>query len=220
LALILVGTIFVLLLFALTIFVQTIMGVDTKVSAVSQATDVGFYGVFLLATYWCTVRRYHVPWSTLGLRRVPWWWLIVSPVCLLAMLAIISSIMAAIGAIQGQQFINPQFQMVTHGQPLAPVHLVLLLLSLAVAAPIVEELFFRGMLYPLLRRSTAPWLAVILNAAVFALAHGIPILLPVFFVSGVVFAMVRERANSVLPGMLIHALQNTLFVLTLYAAFH
>jgi hypothetical protein len=76
------------------------------------------------------------------------------------------------------------------------------------------------MSYPLMRRSTAAWVAVVLNASIFALAHGIPIMLPTFFVMGVMFTLVRERTNSLLPGMLIHALQNALAVLSIYAASH
>jgi uncharacterized protein len=54
---------------------------------------------------------------------------------------------------------------------------------------------------------------------VFAALHFIPILLPMLLVSGIVFALVRERTGSLEPGMLIHGLQNALFVISLYAAF-
>jgi membrane protease YdiL (CAAX protease family) len=59
---------------------------------------------------------------------------------------------SAISALQGQPFVNPQVQDMSQGQHLTPLHLVMLLFGTAIVAPIVEELFFRGMLYPLLRR--------------------------------------------------------------------
>jgi uncharacterized protein len=182
----------------------------------SETINLAFYISWLLAIYWCSVRRYGITWAALGLRRVAWWWVIAIPVCLVGMQIMIGAVQAGIDAIRGQPLVNPQIQMMTHGQTLIPIHLVLLLLSSTVGAPIVEELFYRGMLYPLMRRATGPWIAVVLNASVFALAHGIPVLFPMLFVMGVVFALVRERTNSLLPGIGIHALQNTLFVVNIY----
>ena len=39
-------------------------------------------------------------------------------------------------------------------------------------APIFEELAFRGLLYPTLRLRLPPWLAALLSAALFGVAHG------------------------------------------------
>jgi uncharacterized protein len=135
---------------------------------------VGFYAAWLLAIYWCSVRRYSITWAELGLRRVTWWWLIACPVCLIGMFILSDGVQAGIEAIRGQPFVNPQIEMTTHGQPVTLPYLVLLLLTDVVATPIVEELFFRGMLYPLMRRASGPWIAVVLNAGIFALVHGIP----------------------------------------------
>jgi membrane protease YdiL (CAAX protease family) len=219
-ALLVVGTLFIFLVYTITLIIQMGRGIAIDDSIASEAIEVGFYAVWLLAIYWCSVRRYGINWAALGVRRVAWWWLVASLLCLIGMSIAIGGIQAATSAIQGHPFVNPQIQIRTHGQPLTPVDLVLLLLSVGVAAPLVEELFFRGMLYPLMRRSTAAWVAVILNAGIFALAHGIPIMLPTFVIAGVVFTLVRERTNSLLPGMLIHMLQNTLAVLSIYAASH
>ena len=66
-------------------------------------------------------------------------------------------------------------------------------------APLLEELFFRGLLYPLLRRTVRAWLsAVLLTALAFAAIHGAQLgyaWAPVLsiFVVGVVFTVVRER---------------------------
>jgi membrane protease YdiL (CAAX protease family) len=75
------------------------------------------------------------------------------------------------------------------------------------------------MLYPLLRRRFPEWLAITANAAIFAALHFIPILLPMLFVMGLILTFVRARTNSVVPGILIHALNNMVFVLAIYAAF-
>jgi hypothetical protein len=51
----------------------------------SQTINLAFYISWLLAIYWCSVRRYGITWAAIGLRRVAWWWVITSPVCLVGM---------------------------------------------------------------------------------------------------------------------------------------
>ena len=76
-------------------------------------------------------------------------------------------------------------------------------------APLLEELFFRGMLYPVVRRDTSVKVAVLFTAATFALIHGTQLgyawapLLSIFVV-GVVFTLVRERTESVAASFLMH----------------
>jgi len=76
-------------------------------------------------------------------------------------------------------------------------------------APLLEELFFRGMLYPLLRRWAGVKAAVLLTAAAFASIHGAQLgyawapLISIFVV-GLVFTLVRERTGSVAASFLTH----------------
>lgn len=93
-------------------------------------------------------------------------------------------------------------------------------------APLLEELFFRGMLYPLMRRWFGVILAVVVTAATFAAIHGAqlgyawaPILS--IFVVGVVLTLTRERTNSVAASFLTHCGYNfTLFTLLWLASDH
>jgi hypothetical protein len=86
-------------------------------------------------------------------------------------------------------------------------------------APVLEELFFRGMLFPTLRRGMGTVIAVLLTAAAFAAIHGAqlgyawaPILS--IFVVGLALTMVRERTDSVAASVLTHSGYNfTLFAL-------
>jgi membrane protease YdiL (CAAX protease family) len=81
-------------------------------------------------------------------------------------------------------------------------------------APLLEELFFRGMLYPLLRRAWGVALGVEVTAVAFAAIHGAQLgyawgpLLSILVV-GVVFTLARERANSVAASFLMHCGYNT-----------
>jgi uncharacterized protein len=208
---------FVLLVIA--IVVRQLMGMSDNLIVLGAGVELGFYGIILLAIYWTTVRRYHSPWTALGLRPVPRGWLVLAPLLTLGMLTVGAAMTSAISALQGQQFVNPQVHDMSQGQQLTPLHLVMFLFGTAIVAPIVEELFFRGMLYPLLRRRLPAWLAIVANAAIFAALHFIPILLPMLFVMGLLLTFVRARTHSIIPGILIHALNNAVFVLGVYAAF-
>ncbi len=93
-------------------------------------------------------------------------------------------------------------------------------------APLLEELFFRGLLYPVLRRAFGLISGVVLTAAVFAAIHGTQLgyaWAPVLsiFVVGVVFTVARERKNSVAASFLMHCGYNfALFTLLWLASDH
>jgi CAAX protease family protein len=76
-------------------------------------------------------------------------------------------------------------------------------------APLLEELFFRGMLYPTMRRAAGVKLAVLFTAFTFALIHGAQLgyawapLLSIFVV-GVALTLVRQRTESVAASFLMH----------------
>jgi membrane protease YdiL (CAAX protease family) len=73
------------------------------------------------------------------------------------------------------------------------------------AAPIGEEVIFRGLLLQgLLRRGVLVIPAVVASALIFSLCHVNPIGFPALFELGVVFGLIYVRTRSVLPGMVAH----------------
>lgn len=93
-------------------------------------------------------------------------------------------------------------------------------------APLLEELFFRGLLYPLLRRAFGFAVALVLTAAAFAAIHGTQLgyawapILSIFMV-GVVLTAARARTNSVASSFLMHCGYNfALFALLWLASDH
>jgi uncharacterized protein len=80
---------------------------------------------------------------------------------------------------------------------------------IAVVAPIVEELTFRGLGVSLLSRY-GRWTAIIGTGVAFALAHGLVQAFPVLAVFGIGLAYLRTRVNSVYPGMIVHGLFNAI----------
>jgi len=89
--------------------------------------------------------------------------------------------------------------------------LPLLLLALLVAAPVVEELFFRGFMYKGLAASkVGPVGAILITSAVWAVIHfqydwyGVGLI----FLAGLFLGAVRWRTKSVALPMVLHAMMN------------
>jgi uncharacterized protein len=81
--------------------------------------------------------------------------------------------------------------------------------AVVVGAPVGEELLFRGAGYTLLARFGTP-VAVVGTAVAWAAAHGLVEAFPVIFAFGVGLALLRRATDSIVPGMLLHSLFNTL----------
>jgi hypothetical protein len=80
-------------------------------------------------------------------------------------------------------------------------------------APLLEELYFRGFLYPVLARSIGMLPAILITAFAFALLHGSQLMFSwgpvlVIFLVGMVLTVVRAKTNSVAAGLLIHVAYN------------
>ncbi len=80
---------------------------------------------------------------------------------------------------------------------------------IAIVAPVVEELTYRGLgmsLWSTFGRPTA----IVVTAVLFGLSHGLVEGLPVLAFFGAGLAWLRTRTSSVYPGMLVHAAFNAL----------
>lgn len=83
------------------------------------------------------------------------------------------------------------------------------LLAVVVAAPLCEELFFRGAVLSALKRTPMPlWLAVTLQAALFGLIHGLPLQMAYAFLLGLLLGYLTEKFQCLWHGVLFHALFN------------
>ena len=81
------------------------------------------------------------------------------------------------------------------------------LVLFAVIAPFVEELTFRGSGQSLLG-FLGRWPSILVVGVAFGLAHGLVEALLVLVPFGVALAWLRDRTDTVIPGMLVHALFN------------
>ncbi len=76
-----------------------------------------------------------------------------------------------------------------------------------VAAPLIEEMLFRGLLYNSIRRSISPKLAMCVSAGIFALIHPAVAAVPVFIL-GLLAAWSYRRSGRLISAVLTHAIYN------------
>jgi membrane protease YdiL (CAAX protease family) len=83
--------------------------------------------------------------------------------------------------------------------------------------PFAEELFFRGVLYRWLRDRWGLWVGLIASSLVFGALHGDIAVAGATAVMGLVLGWFYERSRSLWPSILIHAINNTVKLVLLYA---
>jgi membrane protease YdiL (CAAX protease family) len=89
-------------------------------------------------------------------------------------------------------------------------------------APLLEELFFRGFLYPVLARRLGMLAGILLTAAAFAIIHGTQLMfswgpLLVIFIVGLVLTTVRAVTKSVAASLLLHMAYNGTISVIMFA---
>lgn len=87
-------------------------------------------------------------------------------------------------------------------------------MSVAILGPVVEEVFFRGLIYTRLKTGMPTVVAGILSAIIFGVMHGEIIWMLHAFVVGLVFVWVFEKTKSLLPCIVIHVVNNSISQLT------
>jgi membrane protease YdiL (CAAX protease family) len=76
------------------------------------------------------------------------------------------------------------------------------------AAPLFEELLFRGVILHGLLKNYQPWKAILFSAFLFALVHGNLSQGVGAFMGGILMGWIYWKTQSVLPGILIHLINN------------
>jgi uncharacterized protein len=147
------------------------------------------------------------PASALGLRRPPGRW--IGPT-LIAYLAYIACALV-IAALLAPEQEDVTRELGGHEGALGTIVAGILIVG---AAPLTEEIFFRGFLFAGLRRSVPFVAAGLISGAIWGLFHytgegswGVVLQLAVF---GVALAWLYERTGSIWPTIAVHAFNNAL----------
>lgn len=83
-------------------------------------------------------------------------------------------------------------------------------IAVGLIGPVVEEIFFRGLIYTRMRKSMNVTAAIIISSLLFGFAHGEIIWILSAFSFGVVLAWIFEKTGSLLPCITIHVVNNIL----------
>lgn len=164
------------------------------------------------------LRNYGLRWADLGLRPTTARWHrrgLALAVLMLPMVAVINGVL--IPQIAGEDFHNPQLTAVAPNGFSWPALLAMLVMA-GFVAPFGEELAFRGLLFPWLRERLGVIAAAVVSGLIFAILHGVPILIPALTAIGTALALLYHRCGSLWPVILAHGAFNGIMVITLYAA--
>ncbi len=91
-------------------------------------------------------------------------------------------------------------------------------MGVSVAAPLREELFFRGFMQRGLAEQRGPARAIVVTAFVFSAFHLDPVGLAARFELGVLFGLLAWRAGSLWPAIAAHAANNAISSVLFFAA--
>jgi membrane protease YdiL (CAAX protease family) len=176
---------------------------DTANALVQMATAIGFLVVPLGVALTRGAPTLREAWRRLGVRRFP--------------LSATKWMLAAIGA----YLLFAAVYVALVGEPkqediaeeLGPVPMQVLLI--VIAAPISEEVCFRGMLFGGLRERMPRLAAALVSGLVFGALHaatGVSTV-PVLVGFGFILALLYEKTGSIVPGIVLHMLNNSVGLL-------
>jgi membrane protease YdiL (CAAX protease family) len=187
---------------------------DMFFSPANAVVILASYVVLLAATVVVARRWFGEPREVLRLRRTPFW-----PAVGWGALTFVVSIVASL--VLESIFHGAEDQGLTPnafpGGAEATIGLALTAVGICLFGPVVEELYFRGLLYHSLRRWGVP-VAITGSSILFSLVHGVPRAIPVLFVLGALFALLAEKTDSIIPAAVLHALNNSLAMVAALAA--
>jgi membrane protease YdiL (CAAX protease family) len=124
---------------------------------------------------------------------------------------------AAVGAYLGfalvysTLIVEPEQEDIAESFGPLPVQILLIVFAAAIA----EEICFRGMLFGGLRERLPRWAAALIAGTVFGLLHAFTGItaVPPLIALGFVFCLLYEKTGSIVPGMMLHALNNSVALL-------
>ncbi|MEZ5076412.1 MAG: CPBP family intramembrane glutamic endopeptidase [Solirubrobacterales bacterium] len=118
----------------------------------------------------------------------------------------------AFGALYSLLIVQPEQEDIAEGFGAVPVQVALIVFLAAIA----EEVCFRGMLFGGLRERLPRWTAALLAGAVFGLLHVVtgPTAVPPLMVFGAILCLLYEKTGSIVPGIVLHMLNNSVALLS------
>ncbi|MBW4643559.1 MAG: CPBP family intramembrane metalloprotease [Goleter apudmare HA4340-LM2] len=209
----LMGQLFIPLLFSL-LPIQIPSG-DVRLQAVAVLVRYVLVASAALLVLYLSIKRFFpLPefWFSFRFQNNWFWWGLGGYCAALPIVVLVSLINQQLW--QGRGGSNPLLQQALESRDSAA--LGIFFLTAAIAAPLFEEVLFRGFLLPSLTRYLSVWGAILVSSLLFALAHlSLSEILPLTAL-GIVLGVVYTRSRSLLAPMLLHSLWNSGTLLSLF----
>lgn len=161
-----------------------------------------------IVLFWLIARQLKVSkntWALLGIRKFKFWksfkyiagWPLVIIGCL-AVVALVSNLLGYQPSEKGGL-----------NDPVAAKHqLLAVLIAVSLFVPLLEEVLYRGILFPSIARKYGTIWGVILSSIFFAVSHINPIQMVTAVILAPYLCLMYKRLNSIIPGMILHSLHN------------
>lgn len=94
--------------------------------------------------------------------------------------------------------------------PRTPLNIAAGFFAIAIAAPVVEELLFRGLLQNALAKRMPVWGAILLSSLIFASVHLQPYAIPGLMSLSIAFGYLYHRTGSLRMNILLHMANNAM----------
>jgi len=203
--------------------VGSLSGTHAQLQAVGPVTlvvNIGFQFVMAGAVAVVVVKR--VGWvAWLGLRWPGWPWVFLIAPCAVLFMWVVFDGLQVSGYMDwmeslGVETVQDTVKLLQQSED--PLILGLMAAAAVVAAPLCEEIVFRGYFYPVMKQHAGAWPAAVCSALVFACAHGnLAAVLPLFLFGGVL-VVIYEKTGSLWAPVAVHFCFNSATVLAQIAA--
>ena len=200
-----------ILLIAVSIEAAIVAGFDPDIESLGArlvlqlALAASLIAVSVIAVQRAGLLPSPTPWAALGIRRP------LRPAVAASILAYVAYIAVAILI---AELLNPEQEDVTRelGVDEGTLGAIAAGLLIVVAAPLSEEIFFRGFLFAGIRRSGGFILGAVVSSGIWGLFHytgpdSWPVILQLS-IFGLVLAWLYERTGSIWPPIAVHAFNN------------
>lgn len=170
------------------------------------------HGALMFLTTHLWGRRRGLRWSTLGFVRPTrrmWHLLWQMPLALIAAVVTNAVFLTLMG---GTNQVEADTAIEDLAQEVGSLAVIAMLLGAVVAAPLWEEVIFRGVLFRALRERMALVWVCLITAGIFAVVHAVPMLMPYLAVMGMALGLVRAFHDNLWAPIIMHAFNNFLAV--------
>lgn len=200
---------------AVIIFTMAAGGEPAKLPAISIVWGIIASGVLLLALLWACLR--------IGNRADQLGLMTFGKMSLIKVIGLAVPLLIGVYAFNAlyANFVIPGIDMqkeitdIIKDIPRTPLNIVLGFTAIAILAPLVEELLFRGLLQNALGHKMPALAAIALSSFVFALIHLQPYAIPPLMVLGASFGYIYHKTGSLRINILLHAANNAVALLML-----